>query len=166
MSIVYSVITQNKKTILCEYTESSGNFRQICTQILNKMQFEKEPETKLFLDYDENFRFFILDVFIKDNKSELISSGYSITFMCLVNKDSFKEQMVFEFLNTIKNSFFQLNDDLTIKNSLSFSLSNFIEILRTEIIRYNVNLKKSTKGSSQSTKVTGLFSNTGKIYII
>jgi len=49
MSIIYSVIAKANKTILCDYTEYSGNFQQITLILLNKIVENK----KCTMEYDK-----------------------------------------------------------------------------------------------------------------
>ncbi len=74
MSIYYTVITRNIKTVLCEYTDYTGNFQQISINILNQLsQLERIKEGKQMIEYDQ-YKFFLLC----DNV---------FSFMCLVNSE-------------------------------------------------------------------------------
>jgi hypothetical protein len=38
--MIYCCIAKNKKSVLCEYTEYNGNFQQVSTRILEKVNSE------------------------------------------------------------------------------------------------------------------------------
>ena len=62
ITIVYSAIIREKHTILAEYTEFSGNFSQIITQIMKDiiMKFENIPNiTRSYFFYGKYALFFL-----------------------------------------------------------------------------------------------------------
>lgn len=49
MSIIYTAIVRSFKKVLCEYTESNGNFQQVSMLILTKIN----ANTESMIDYQE-----------------------------------------------------------------------------------------------------------------
>ena len=49
MSLIYSLIANEKKVVLADHTEYSGNFSQIVRTILNKI----DKEQKSIIDYEK-----------------------------------------------------------------------------------------------------------------
>jgi hypothetical protein len=147
MSIIYSVIIKNKKTVLCEFTESSGNFQQISCQIVQKIELRDNSDEFYFIDYNENYKFYILNI-EKTNKWKLEPSSpyhFTVTFICLVKKDNYADVIIHEYLESIKNIFFSTNDENFIYNALSYSMSLFIEVFKREMKKYNKKIITSSK---------------------
>lgn len=46
--MIYCCISKNKKSVLCEYTEYNGNFHQVSSRILEKV----DSEDNFSLNYD------------------------------------------------------------------------------------------------------------------
>ena len=59
LQIIYSVVARNRKIILTDYTEYSGNFQQATLKILSKVEkntkreIEYPPYTVLYEDIDD-----------------------------------------------------------------------------------------------------------------
>ena len=49
MSIIYTCIVKNQKSVLCEYTEFNGNFQQISMKILKKIPNDENYS----IEYDQ-----------------------------------------------------------------------------------------------------------------
>ena len=49
MSIIYTCIVKNQKSVLCEYTEFNGNFQQISMKILQKVS----ADDNFSIEYDQ-----------------------------------------------------------------------------------------------------------------
>lgn len=49
MMIIYTCIAKNRKSVLCEYTEFNGNFQQVSTRILDKVDIDDN----FSLEYDK-----------------------------------------------------------------------------------------------------------------
>ena len=65
MTIIYIVITRNKKSILCEFTEYNGNFQQISLHLLNKLHEENVdmPDDRKFVEKIETNKINIVSNF-------------------------------------------------------------------------------------------------------
>jgi hypothetical protein len=97
MSFIYSLISKNKDTILCEYTEFKGNFQQISRVILQK---GIKINSKCIINYDKyNIHY------INEN---------SITFLLL--DEEVNDNNAFSFLTDLKNEILKYYsyDDLKI----------------------------------------------------
>lgn len=163
MSIIYCAIVKNFKNILCEYTESSGNFQQISMQILLNLR-SNELDNSMCLEYDELHRIYISiqeKKLLKENIEKTIE--YKLIVLCLVTKDNYNDKLIYDFLENLINSLHDKYDEIYLANAQSFSLTDFIETLSKEMHKVNSKIKKSTKEYNPSNNESGLFKNTGKI---
>ena len=48
MMIIYTCIAKNQKSVLCEYSEFNGNFQQVSTRILDKV----DSDESFSMEYD------------------------------------------------------------------------------------------------------------------
>lgn len=133
MAIIYFLVARNNKTVLCEFTELTGNFEQISLTLLAKNNFEIENHTEEFGE----FKYF----WINEKK---------ITFLCIASKDSYEdfEKKIYEILFNIRNEFFKLYSDNEILHAAPYSIKDFIKVLKEQMRQFN---KKSTLKSSNST---------------
>jgi hypothetical protein len=97
MTIIYTVITRNKKSILCEYTEYNGNFQQISLHLLNKLQDENYQETEI-----KNF----LEKSLSNNPNMIEISKFSIIYdmfkFYVINQHSKIDKKKIHFQNEIE----------------------------------------------------------------
>ena len=105
LQIIYSVVARNRKIILTDYTEYSGNFQQATLKILSKVEkntkreIEYPPYTVLYEDIDD------------------------VTFILI--GENLKTEVGFSFLSDVKKKFFANYDTNKIQNSFSYYLREF-----------------------------------------
>jgi hypothetical protein len=218
MTIIYIVITRNKKSILCEYTEYNGNLQQISLHLLNKLHEENVdmPDDRKFVEKIETnkinivsnfsviydfYKFYVINRIIKkeniikndihhpkkmiernenkiksnicekengdfkidsfqspllDNQSEIINScnyldyldnsdSSLISFVCLVHKENDDEKLIFNFLENLISKFFHFYSEDGIDIANSFSLKEFVNILKKEMNKFNLKNVKNAK---------------------
>ena len=136
MSIIYTFIARDKKIILSDYTEYSGNFQQISLIILNKVNKNK----KCSLEYNEyeNFLkyFFSYNFYYEDERD--------LTYLCICK--NLNEDVAFSFLNDLKKSFLKKYDHNIIQGAYAYQLRDFVEEMKNLIKFYeeNPNHSKTT----------------------
>ena len=117
MSIIYVVIAKSEDKILCEFTESVGNFEQIARSLLK----EVHPQHKATFSYDDIYYFHYLN-------------SNNITYMCMCNNE-FSKRSAYTFLDDVKNTFLNTFTLLVIENSLSYTFSEpFKDKLKSKIV--------------------------------
>ena len=140
MSIIYTVITRNRKTVLCEFTRHNGNFQQISMHLLGKISQDVKT---LSIEYDR-YKFYLKnEILYSDNENkhdENLKGMFVISFMCLINKDEDSEEIIFEYLETIKVKFFSLFDRKIIEKSFAYSLGEFITVLKNQMKIYKLKI--------------------------
>lgn len=93
MTIIYIVITRNKKSILCEFTEYNGNFQQISLHLLNKFH-EENRENGENVDMPDDRKFVEK---LERNKINIVSNFsviYDLYKFYVVNRIIKKENIV------------------------------------------------------------------------
>ena len=131
ITIVYSAIIREKHTILAEYTEFSGNFSQIITQIMKDiiMKFENIPNiTRSYFFYGKYALFFL-----KYKKLYIITMFPNIK---LNNKE-----IIFSFLYSIYDSLKSIKE-IDIENvgkMKAYTLSSYSKIFEEKIKLFNSN---------------------------
>lgn len=120
MPIVYSLIAR-KKTVLAEYTSSTGNFPTVTRVLLAKIP---ETDSRMSYVYDKHVFHYIVD--------------QGITFLCM-SDESTKRRITFAFLEDIKKCWRERYSSIE-QTALAFSLNDmFSPILRQKIDYYNTN---------------------------
>lgn len=115
MPIVYSLIAR-KKTVLAEYTSSTGNFPTVTRVLLAKIP---ETDSRMSYVYDKHVFHYIVD--------------QGITFLCM-SDESTKRRITFAFLEDIKKCWRERYSSIE-QTALAFSLNDmFSPILRQKIV--------------------------------
>ena len=115
LQIIYSVVARNRKIILTDYTEYSGNFQQATLKILSKVEkntkreIEYPPYTVLYEDIDD------------------------VTFILI--GENLKTEVGFSFLSDVKKKFFANYDTNKIQTSFSYYLREFTSEIKP-IVRF------------------------------
>ena len=115
LQIIYSVVARNRKIILTDYTEYSGNFQQATLKILSKVEkntkreIEYPPYTVLYEDIDD------------------------VTFILI--GENLKTEVGFSFLSDVKKKFFANYDTIKIQNSFAYYLREFTSEIKP-IVRF------------------------------
>ena len=115
LSIIYAVISRNRKIILTDYTEYGGNFQQATLKLLSKIEKDSVKEVQ-YSSYT---------VFFEDIND--------VTFMLI--GENIKTEVAFSFLSDMKKKFFSQYDDKKIQNSFSYYLREFTSEIKT-IVRF------------------------------
>lgn len=120
MPILYALIAR-QKTVLVEYTSSSGNFPTITRVLLTKIP---EQEAKMSYVYDKYVFHYVVD--------------NGITFLCMSDENT-KRRMAFAFLEDVKGVWRERYRAVE-HTALAFSLDDtFSPVLREKIDFYNTN---------------------------
>lgn len=121
MPIVYSLIAR-KKTVLAEYTSSTGNFPTVTRVLLAKIP---ETDSRMSYVYDKHVFHYIVD--------------QGITFLCM-SDESTKRRITFAFLEDIKKCWRERYSSIE-QTALAFSLNDmFSPILRQKIVSISLSL--------------------------
>ena len=127
MSLIYSLISKNKDTVLCEYTDFKGNFQQISRVILQK---GIKKDSKYIINYDKyNIHY------INEN---------SITFLLL--DEEVNDDIAFSFLTDLKNEILKFYSFDDLKNYSTDQLKNGVDIIKKLINYYNNNPSRNHTG--------------------
>jgi len=117
--LVYSLVA-NGKTVLAEYTSTSGNFPTVTRVLLSKIPPE---DSKMSYVYDNHVFHYIVDD--------------AITYLCMA--DSQERRIPFAFLEDIKNRFKYTYGDRA-RNAIAFQMNDdFGRELQKQMEYYNSN---------------------------
>ena len=120
MTILYALIAR-KKSVLAEFTSSSGNFPTVTRVLLSKIP---DSDSKMSYEYDKYRFHYIVD--------------QGITFLCMSDESS-KNRAAFSFLEEIKRLFRDRFGSVE-QTALAFSLNElFSPTLQQRIEFYNTN---------------------------
>ncbi|KAJ5068120.1 vesicle-associated membrane protein [Anaeramoeba ignava] len=127
MSIIYSFVARGK-TILAEYSDSTGNFKQACRQILGKIG---QKDTKMTYVYDKyNFHFI---------------SEKNLIYMCMAD-ENFERRIAFAFLQDIKGRF-QSEYGTKGQNAIYLGMNeDFAQVLQRQMKYFSSNLESDKIG--------------------
>ena len=131
ITLVYSAIIREKHTILSEYTEFSGNFSQIITQIMKEIILKLENIPKICRTY---FYYGKYSIFcLKYNKVYIITMFPNIR----VNN----KEIIFAFLYSIFDSLKSKKeiDIEKLEKMKAYTLSTFSEVFAEKIKLFNSN---------------------------
>ena len=131
ITLVYSAIIREKHTILSEYTEFSGNFSQIITQIMKEIILKLENIPKICRTY---FYYGKYSIFcLKYNKVYIITMFPNIR----VNN----KEIIFAFLYSIFDSLKTKKgiDIEKLEKMKAYTLSTFSEVFAEKIKLFNSN---------------------------
>ena len=131
ITLVYSAIIREKHTILSEYTEFSGNFSQIITQIMKEIILKLENIPKICRTY---FYYGKYSIFcLKYNKVYIITMFPNIR----VNN----KEIIFAFLYSIFDSLKTKKgmDIEKLEKMKAYTLSSFSEVFAEKIKLFNSN---------------------------
>ena len=121
MPILYSLVAR-QKSVLAEYTSSSGNFPTVTRVLLAKIP---ESDSKMSYVYDKYVFHYIVD--------------QGITFLCM-SDESTKRRVTFAFLEDIKKNWRE-NYYAIERTALAFSMNeSFSPVLRDKIVRIHCNI--------------------------
>mmetsp|Transcript_18606 Transcript_18606/g.46921 ORF Transcript_18606/g.46921 Transcript_18606/m.46921 type:complete len:241 (-) Transcript_18606:1530-2252(-) len=119
--IIYALVAR-KQTVLAEHTNTSGNFQQVTTVILQKLP---DTDGKVSYDYDEDHSFHIVSM-----------SGY--VFLCMTPND-FPRRISYKFLEDVRERFRRtFGDSATNANAYSLNKS-FGKVLREQMEYFTSN---------------------------
>ena len=125
MPIVYALIAR-KKSVLAEYTASSGNFPTVTRVLLSKIP---EQDSKMSYVYDKHIFHFIVD--------------NGITFLCMTD-ESLKRRIAFAFLEDIKSLFREKYSQIE-ETAIAFSLNEAFSPILKQRIEYFSSEKTNSK---------------------
>lgn len=123
MTIFYALVSR-KKTVLAEYTSSTGNFTTVTRVLLAKI--DSDHDTKMSYVYDKHVFHYIID--------------QGITFLCM-SDESMKRRVVFSFLQDIIATWRSTYTAAVEQSALAFTLNQaFGPVLQKKIDAYNSNI--------------------------
>ena len=131
-SIVYTLIARSCKTVLCDYTEFTGNFQQISLLILNRIK----KDSKCEIDYND-YKYYY------DDENDL-------TFLCMC--ENFEAEVAFQYLSELKKNFKEKYEEKIIRTAYSYGLSEFQNSIKNLANSYEKNPK--TKIDKLTNQVT------------
>lgn len=115
MPILYSLVSR-KKTVLAEYTNSSGNFPTVTRVLLDKIP---ETDSRMSYVYDKYIFHYIVD--------------QGITFLCM-SDENMKRRLTFAYLEDIKKRWRDRFASVE-GTALAFSLNDlFSPIMKERIV--------------------------------
>mmetsp|Transcript_2915 Transcript_2915/g.3338 ORF Transcript_2915/g.3338 Transcript_2915/m.3338 type:complete len:235 (-) Transcript_2915:95-799(-) len=138
--IVYSLVSRGK-TVLAEYTATSGNFPTITRVLLSKIPVQ---DGKMSYVYDAHVFHYIVED--------------EMTYLCLADEE-FKRRIPFLFLEDIKEKFKAAFSDEERQNAIAFTMNDdFSRVLRKqmEYFNENPNADKLTRVRNQIDDVKGV----------
>jgi vesicle-associated membrane protein 7 len=116
MSIITSLIAKHPDVVLCEYSDFTGNFKQITRIILQRLK----PNCKYSIDYDKYKLFYI-----NENK---------ITYLCLT--EDISSSTAFSFLEDLKKKILKTYKNEELLNFKADELNGFTDELKSLMVYY------------------------------
>lgn len=121
MPILYSLVAR-ERSVLAEYTSSSGNFPTVTRVLLAKIP---DYDSKMSYVYDKYVFHYIVD--------------QGITFLCMSDENT-KRRLTFAFLEDIKKNWRE-NYSTVERTALAFSMNEqFSPVLRQKIVRFTLQI--------------------------
>ncbi|ETV95735.1 hypothetical protein H310_10808 [Aphanomyces invadans] len=118
MPIVYALVSRGK-TVLAEYTASSGNFPTVTRVLLAKIPTE---DSKMSYVYDQHIFHYVVD--------------NGITYLCMADND-FKRRVPFQFLEDLKNRFLATYGERG-QTAIAFAMNaEFQHVIQRQMEYYN-----------------------------
>ena len=117
MPIIHVLISKNKDSVLCEYTEYQGNFTTIARIFLQKIK----PDTRQTIQYDLYQYHYI--------------NQNNITYLCITS--NFPEETTFAFLMEVQRQFLEQNSYSDIMKEQSYFFQYFQKNLKNIMDYYN-----------------------------
>lgn len=121
-SIIYTMIAKNKETILADYTEHSGNFRNISIEILKRVN-KNHNATVLYQQY----KFHYIDL-------------KGLTIMSMSDK-IYDDNVIICFLESTLDIFHQKYSSNMINSAKANGLPEFENVIKSQMSYYNNNPK-------------------------
>ncbi|KDO19185.1 hypothetical protein SPRG_14796 [Saprolegnia parasitica CBS 223.65] len=132
MPIVYALIARGK-TVLAEYTASSGNFPTVTRVLLAKIPLD---DSKMSYVYDKHVFHYV----VKDG----------ITYLCMADND-FKRRVPFQFLDDLKARFLTTYGDRG-RTAIAFAMNaEFQHVIQRQMDYFNANPEVDTVVQVQQT---------------
>ena len=126
MPIIHVLISKNKDSVLCEYTEYQGNFTTIARIFLQKIK----PDTRQTIQYDLYQYHYI--------------NQNNITYLCITS--NFPEETTFAFLMEVQRQFLEQNSYDDIMKEQSYYFQYFQKNLKNIMDYYNKCPQKTLSG--------------------
>ena len=145
MSLFYALISKNFNIILSEYTDHTGNFQQITRILLYKL---KDNHNKIgIIRYNKYIYSYITEerlifLCISDNQDNDIYINDNI-YIQLKQKEI---QIIFSFLNEVKNCFYSKYNYIKIDQMKSYEIVEFDKIICSLMNYYNNKPNMTTGG--------------------
>ena len=130
--IIYSLVVRKKNTILCEYSEHSGNFQQIALKIIRKALSVQLNIFRSVVKYDD-YIFYILS----------INNIFLLSLTDNPNKDNPDTPLVenpsyFIFLKYLYDKLLKEKSLEDILKAEAFSLVEFVSTMKLSATAYNI----------------------------
>lgn len=139
LSIIYALIARGSKIILTDYSDYTGNFQQICLNVLLKIK----KQSKGVITYKSSQ--------LLELKHQIYyEDEHDITYLCLT--ENVKQESAFSFLSDLKQKFLDKYPMNTIFNSFSFQLNEFSIEIKPMILFYEANPDYTKIGLVDSSK--------------
>ena len=120
MPIVYALVARGR-TVLAEYTSTSGNFPTVTRVLLDKIPSQ---DGKMSYVYDQHIFHYIVE--------------NAVTFLCMADESS-KRRIPFAFLEDVKNRFTSTYGDKA-HTAIAFAMNeDFARVLKKQMDFYNTN---------------------------
>lgn len=122
MPILYALVAR-QKSVLAEYTTSSGNFPTVTRVLLAKIPLDSD--SKMSYIYDKHVFHYIVD--------------QGITFLCM-SDENMKRRITFSFLDDMK-AHWRNSYSSTEQTALAFSMNeSFSPILKQKLVSEHLNI--------------------------
>jgi vesicle-associated membrane protein 7 len=132
MPVVYALIARGK-TVLAEYTATSGNFPTVTRVLLSKITSQ---DSKMSYVYDKHVFHYVVES--------------SITYLCMADEDA-KRRIPFAFLDDIKNRFKSSYGNRAM-TAIAFAMNEeFSPVLKKQLEYYNSNPTADNIGRVKNT---------------
>lgn len=134
--IIYSLIARKKKTILCEFSEHSGNFQQISLKVIKKALGIQQTRFRSLIPYDD-YLFYVLVV---DNIF-IISLTQNLTENLLAPPEGGgleENSNIFSFNKYLYDKVIIGKTIEEINKAEAFSLEEFVNTMKLSMMAFNI----------------------------
>ncbi len=124
------MILKNLKTVLCEYTEYSGNLQQISIHLLKHIDIN---QNFICIPYDSFYFFYVK------------TKNPKVSILCISNYDNFKHELIYDFLDHISDKFLANLSEEKLDQALAYSFKRFVQVLKNAVQTFDGKNKTKKK---------------------
>lgn len=132
MDLVYSAIAKDK-LVLCEYTKCTGNFHQICYNLLKRIK----PNSKGVVEY--GYKRFL---YIRDDLLTVIT-------LLIDEDDKIGNDYIYNYLLKLLKRFYKKHSKSDLADARSYSFDSFADVLKFTMSKLVINVSRAKPSKAE-----------------